>query len=401
MKLPMKSVVAATLLATAIFTSCTNEDPILTQTVQSPGTYTFERNNATSISFSGQTTRIAMAEETFSAMLDPTQTLDGLNDRFAHVQGNPSFTNSSLNSSDKNLRSKVAASADFYAGNTTVSATIRADFDSYLSRQVTEVFPVWNRVATPGNAGNLQQAGGGPIRYVNAKGLQYNQAWAKALIGGLMVDQIANNYVSAAVLDAGTNRADNDSDLLVSGKNYTTMEHYWDEAFGYLYGAEPDITNPVLTVDNFLGQYLGRVERDTDFTGIATTIYDAFKLGRAAIVAKDYALRDQQAQIIQKQLSEIIGIRAVFYLENCKPHLGVDNARAFHALAEGYGFIYSLQFTRKPGTMEPYFTRAEVQVMLDQLMANNGFWDLTIPTIDSMSALIANRFDFTISQASN
>jgi hypothetical protein len=401
MKLPMKSVIAATLLATAIFTSCTNEDPIPTQTVQSPGTYTFERNNATSISFSGQTTRIAMAEETFSAMLDPTQTLDGLNDRFAHVQGNPSFTNSSLNSSDKNLRSKVAASADFYAGNTTVSATIRADFDSYLSRQVTEVFPVWNRVATPGNAGNLQQAGGGPIRYVNAKGLQYNQAWAKALIGGLMVDQIANNYVSAAVLDAGTNRADNDSDLLVSGKNYTTMEHYWDEAFGYLYGAEPDITNPVLTVDNFLGQYLGRVERDTDFTGIATTIYDAFKLGRAAIVAKDYALRDQQAQIIQKQLSEIIGIRAVFYLENCKPHLGVDNARAFHALAEGYGFIYSLQFTRKPGTMEPYFTRAEVQVMLDQLMANNGFWDLTIPTIDSMSALIANRFDFTISQASN
>jgi hypothetical protein len=401
MKLPMKSVIAATLLATAIFTSCTNEDPIPTQTVQSPGTYTFERNNATSISFSGQTTRIAMAEETFSAMLDPTQTLDGLNDRFAHVQGNPSFTNSSLNSSDKNLRSKVAASADFYAGNTTVSATIRADFDSYLSRQVTEVFPVWNRVATPGNAGNLQQAGGGPIRYVNAKGLQYNQAWAKALIGGLMVDQIANNYVSAAVLDAGTNRADNDSDLLVSGKNYTTMEHYWDEAFGYLYGAEPDITNPVLTVDNFLGQYLGRVERDTDFTGIATTIYDAFKLGRAAIVAKDYALRDQQAQIIQKQLSEIIGIRAVFYLENCKPHLGVDNARAFHALAEGYGFIYSLQFTRKPGTMEPYFTRADVQVMLDQLMANNGFWDLTIPTIDSMSALIANRFDFTISQASN
>lgn len=401
MKLPMKSVIAATLLATAIFTSCTNEDPIPTETVQSPGTYTFERNNATSISFSGQTTRIAMAEETFSAMLDPTQTLDGLNDRFAHVQGNPSFTNSSLNSSDKNLRSKVAASADFYAGNTTVSATIRADFDSYLSRQVTEVFPVWNRVATPGNAGNLQQAGGGPIRYVNAKGLQYNQAWAKALIGGLMVDQIANNYVSAAVLDAGTNRADNDSDLLVSGKNYTTMEHYWDEAFGYLYGAEPDITNPVLTVDNFLGQYLGRVERDTDFTGIATTIYDAFKLGRAAIVAKDYALRDQQAQIIQKQLSEIIGIRAVFYLENCKPHLGVDNARAFHALAEGYGFIYSLQFTRKPGTMEPYFTRAEVQVMLDQLMANNGFWDLTIPTIDSMSALIANRFDFTISQASN
>ena len=38
------------------------------------------------------------------------------------------------------------------------------------------------------------------------------------------------------------------------------MEHKWDEAFGYLYGAEEDETAPVLGVDSFLNKYLDKVE---------------------------------------------------------------------------------------------------------------------------------------------
>ncbi len=52
-----------------------------------------------------------------------------------------------------------------------------------------------------------------------------------------MTDQILNNYLSPAVLDAGDNVTKNDNDILADGKDYTTMEHKWDEAFGYLYGA--------------------------------------------------------------------------------------------------------------------------------------------------------------------
>ena len=49
---------------------------------------------------------------------------------------------------------------------------------------------------------------------------------------------------------------------------------------------EEDETAPVLGVDSFLSKYLDKVEGDSDFAGIADDIYDAFKLGRAAIVAK-------------------------------------------------------------------------------------------------------------------
>ena len=38
---------------------------------------------------------------------------------------------------------------------------------------------------------------------------------------------------------------------------------------------------------------------------IAQEIFDAFKLGRAAIVAKDYEVRDQQADIIKEKVLQI------------------------------------------------------------------------------------------------
>ena len=40
----------------------------------------------------------------------------------------------------------------------------------------------------------------------NAGGLEYNQLVNKGLIGALMVDQMLNNYLSAAVLDEADNR---------------------------------------------------------------------------------------------------------------------------------------------------------------------------------------------------
>ena len=71
----------------------------------------------------------------------------------------------------------------------------------------------------------------------------------------------------------------------------TDMEHDWDEAYGYLYGTATNLADPNPTVggdDSFLNKYLGKVNTDTDFSGIADDICNALKLGRAAIVAKDY-----------------------------------------------------------------------------------------------------------------
>ena len=140
------------------------------------------------------------------------------------------------------------------------------------------------------------------------------------------------------------------------------MEHKWDEAYGYVYGASVDPANPNATIgddDSFLNKYVGRVEDDADFTGIADDIYDAFKLGRAAIVAKNYTVRDEQAAILREKISQVIAIRAVYYLQQGKASLEagtVDYASAFHDLSEGFGFVYSLQFTRNSDSTAPYLS---------------------------------------------
>ena len=200
---------------------------------------------------------------------------------------------------------------------------------------------------------------------------------------------------------------DNDSETLVSGKNYTDMEHDWDEAYGYLYGTATNLADPNPTVggdDSFLNKYLGKVNTDTDFSGIADDIYNALKLGRAAIVAKDYNLRNTQADIIRQKVSEVVAIRSVYYLQQAKITLeasgDTDYAAMFHDLSEAYGFIYSLQFTRKPSTTTAFFSRAEVDGFLSQLYGStNGFWDLTPAVLQSISEDIAAKFDFTVGQA--
>ncbi|MEW2922943.1 DUF4856 domain-containing protein [Muricauda sp. ANG21] len=389
-----------------LMASCSNDDsddvdPIIA--IDNPTTYIFERNGESSVSFDGQTTRILMAEEIISKLQDETTTEQILNDMFAHVEGASDFSDADLNASDKSVRSKTAASFDYFSGNATNQALIRADFENWIKTQVDEVYPNWNTAAAAGTAGQI--ADGSSTRYVTAKGLEMNQVFNKSLIGALMVDQILNNYISSNVLDPFEEA--NDAGTLVEGKNYTDMEHDWDEAYGYAFGTAQNLADPRPTIgedDSFLNKYIGRVEGDTDFAGITEDIYQAFKLGRAAIVAKNYTVRNEQAEILRELISEIIGIRAVYYLQQAKNAIDQetpDYGGAFHDLSEGYGFIYSLQFTRKPGTNDPYFTKTEVDAFLADLMDDgaNGLWDVTPATLDAISEAIADEFDFTVAQA--
>ena len=175
------------------------------------------------------------------------------------------------------------------------------------------------------------------------------------------------------------------------------MEHNWDEAYGYLYGTAANKANPNQTIgqdDSFLNDYTGSVNNDSDFTGIAEDIFDAFTVGRAAIVAKAYDLRDQQADIIRENISKVIA------LPDDRSNQSAYGG-AFQNLSEGYGFIYSLRFTRMPGSDQPYFTKPEVDGFLTQLLADgpNGFWDVKETTLDSISEAIAAKFDFTVAEA--
>jgi len=391
------------LIVSVIFQSCSTDDDGVNDVnqVTAPNTYSFLRNGKSTVNFEGQTTRIKMAEELVSSLKDNSSTEIKLDAMFAHVQGENDFNDDNLNLTNKSIRSKIAASADYFSANTTTSNAIKADFDNWIASQASEVFINWNTTASAGQAGQIQQAGGGSIRYINNKGLELNQAFAKGLIGALMMDQILNNYLSPKVLDKGSNLPNNDNGVLEVNQEFTAMEHKWDEAYGYLYGNETDPEVPQLDADQFLSEYLYKLEGDPDFSEIPVTIYNAFKLGRAAIVAKSYTVRDEQAEIIRENLSKIPAVRAVYYLQAGKTNLESDKATAFHALSEAYGFIYSLQFSRMPNSTIPYVTKTEVDGYLAQLMEGNGFWDVTPETLDSISASIAAEFGFTTAQAAN
>ncbi len=386
-----------------VITSCKKDDDTAV-VVNVPATYSFERGGATTVSFSGQTTRINMATELIDAMKDFSVSEETMlemyrNETVAGGDADP-YTDADLNVSTKSVKSKVAASSDFFSANTAESAEIKADFEAWINAQVTEVFPNEQILATSGVAGQI--ADGSSARYVSGKGLEYNQAVNKGLIGALMLDQILNNYISTSVLDAGENVAQNDQGLVEDGSNYTTMEHKWDEAYGYLFGKSTNAADPLATLGegSFLNKYLSRVENDADFTGIAQTVYDAFKLGRAAIVEGAYDVRDEQAEIIRKALSKVIAIRAVYYLQQGKnARIAGNNGTAFHDLSEGYGFVYSLRFTRQTNSSDTYFTGAEVDGYIADLMAGNGFWDVSTETLDNISEAIAAKFDFTVAQA--
>ncbi|WP_299124499.1 DUF4856 domain-containing protein [uncultured Winogradskyella sp.] len=395
-KIPLNLVIVLCL----IMASCSNNDDNSSNDDQLivPSTYQYFRNGSSSINYKKQTDEILMSDAFILSFNDNSSSEPQLNGLFTNT--GDYFSSQALNQSNTSIRENLAVSEDYFGNNMTLSNSIKSDFDGWITKQLSEVFPNWTIDATPGNSGKLAESDGITVKRFNAKGLRYGQVIGKSLVGALMIDQILNDKLSISVLDAGNNRSDNDNGILVPGENYTKMEHLWDEAFGYAYGTD-NALSPQLLQDFFLNKYISRVENDSDFSGIADEIYNAFKLGRAAIVGKDYDLRDQQIEILREKISEIAGIRSVYYLKQGGGNLIANKAKAFDDLSEGYGFIYSLQFTRKPGTSAPYFTKTEVDNFLGQLMVDNGFWDISNETIDEMATSISSRFDFSVEQAEN
>ena len=359
-------------LSGLIFVSCSydrNSDNL--NHIDAPETYKFERNGLTTISYSGQTCRLTMAGEIYNAFKDTSKSIEDINNMFANGTG------FSVELCSKNIRSKTASSA-------TASSTVKPLFDAFIEETVNDVFPRWNSPASIGNSGYITESNG-KKRYVNSKGLELDQAFIKGLIGGLCLDQITNNYLTVGKLDVGNNISDNNNEVLDGDNNYTTMEHYWDEGFGYLYGLETDPENPTYgdNGDILLNKYAGKVNGSDAGQVNMSAVYDAFIAGRTAIVNNDYVKRDLEAAKIKKALDEIIAIRAANYLEAGAEIIANGDARpdAFHDLSEGYGFVLSLQFT-------DFFTNAEVEIFLDQLLEGDGFWKVESSTLNTMAQQI-------------
>ena len=358
-----------------------NQTVIRTVTVEIPYSYEYARNGKSTVSYSGQTARLKMADELYAALNTNTFTKAKLLEMFNDGTG---FSDASLNTSGKKMGNKTAGSQ--YA-----SATVKPMFDAMLTDFADNVIPNWAVDASNGTAGVLTDAT--RTIHVNAKGHEIDQTFIKGIIGGMNLDQIVNNYITPYQLDSGTRIADNNNQVLSSGKDYTDMEHKWDEGFGYLYGQEADATRLDLGLSptgngTTLNKYFKKINASNQ-VGIGLQVFNAFRKGRAYIVANQYDKRDEQATIIKKELSKVIGYKAVDYLNGYMSKIAAGNtADAFHALSEGYGFVMSLQFTND-GTDNPYFTNSEVN---DFLALMDNFWTVQNSDLESIRDEVKAKF---------
>lgn len=371
--------------------SCSSDDDsssINGPEVTAPDTYVFERQGESTVSFGGQTARLEMAASLFNKLNDENVDESALLQMFNDGTGfYPESTITdpvqiaavlALNNAGKKLGNKTAAYGD---------ASVQPKIAGFLTEYANSVSTNFLQNASAGVAGTYVTSSR-TVR-VNGKGMELNQVFAKSLIGALVMDQVAYGYLSEVKIGDGV---DNDASALGAGQ-YTTMEHHFDEGLGYVYGQESDITTAATPQGNgiLFNKYLKKVDADNgEEPGLGMEIYDAFKLGRAAIVAGNSSVRDAQAEIVKTKMSRVILHKAAYYLRDSAAALDateVDYSDYFHSLSEGYGFILSLQFTYDADGMN-YFSHSEVEAMLSTLESGDGFWDRTATELNDMAAQI-------------
>ncbi|WP_028980359.1 DUF4856 domain-containing protein [Sporocytophaga myxococcoides] len=259
--------------------------------------------------------------------------------------------------------------------NVTASSFSQADQESvhmdinWFFTEIAEASKSVAETAEDGKAGKLGNY------LVDENGIEWAQVISKAFIGGLELDYIGN-----VLLDKGL---DANNTELVSGKNYTQLEHNWDEAYGLLtvndiYAATATATDKD-TKESFLGSYVWEYNREG-----FKKIHFAFLKGRAAIINNDKAELRAQAAIIRAEFEKAIASAALGYLEKWKK--GETTAAKAHAIGEGTGFIYSLRFCKVNGADSKFSDD-----ILDGIL-EEGFWKLDNDKINAASDAIKAKF---------
>jgi hypothetical protein len=276
-------------------------------------------------------------------------------------------TGSELNAASVELKSAVASSWE-----STEAANVRAKIETWFD-EIDATSAAVNSTASSGVAGKLGSY------LVDADGIELAQVIQKSLIGALQLDYIGN-----VLLRDGLNA---ENYKLVEGKNYTALEHTWDEAYGlltlnpiYLDGSTNDTRG---TVEFGAGSYIWEYNKEN-----FANIYPAFLRGRIAIVNNDRAEYKKQAKFIRTEFEKTMARAAVGYLTKWKT--GATDAARAHAIGEGLGFIYSLRFC----TVHDVDATFSDGLMNDLIGSENGFWDLTNEKVNTAIDAINAKFNF-------
>ncbi|MFK7847499.1 MAG: DUF4856 domain-containing protein [Rhodothermales bacterium] len=348
--------------------------------IDTPATYAFTRAGTSTVSYSGQVERLDQLEE----IKEYLKTADAggviseqaLLDMFANTGDNGGGRFSF--SSTKQLKNK----------------TFSPDLDALLFE---DLFTDAAKASVDGNAGVLAANGiaglitrevNGSTILVDGNGREFTQLIEKGLMGAVFYNQIFNTYLSDdRTGDAVENTA------LTDGKNYTLMEHHWDEAFGY-WDPPLDFASPWPAErgaeDRFWSHYSNVVDNvASGLLGTNDLIMTAYKEGRAAIVNNDLATKNAQRNALFEHLELVAAATAVHYLNSAIGFLGQgQSGEAFHVLSEVWAFTNAIRYSPRRA-----ISLTEIEEILGtDLGADGNFWNATALGLNTAKSKLVAAF---------
>ncbi len=345
----------AAIATSVIFTSC-SEDGDDQPSYNVPAAYTFEN-----VDYSGQTARMGMLGEMEAYLKTGNngEILDAqvLKDMYANA--NAPFADASLNTSGKQLKDKTIITA-------------QPVFENYFDAVATASQSA-GAAATNGTAGLLTTTDN-KTYLLDASGIEYTQVIAKGLMGAVFYNQAVEGYLSDAKIGPAV-----DNTTVTPGKG-TTMEHHWDEAFGY-FGAPADF--PANTTNlKYWASYSNKVNPVLNSN---KTIMDAFIKGRAAISAKDMVAKDAAVATIRTEWERLVAASAIHELNAAKANIA-DQAKKSHYLSEAIGFVMGLKYKTD---------RKLTNAQYDEVMAKIGtnLWNTTGTDIAAAIDILSTAYE--------
>ncbi len=232
--------------------------------------------------------------------------------------------------------------------------------------------------AENGKAGRLDKSEGKTYLF-NDKGIEPAQLIEKGLMGACFYYQATgiDGYLS---LTSGGLLADNSANA--EGKDYTDLQHHWDEAFGY-FGAPTTFKSSATDGAKYHAKY--SLKGESGNMEIADNIMKAFYLGRKAIDNKDLTTAKTQALEVKKQWELAIVAAGIYYLNDAAGDSFSNDAARMHSLSEAYAFIWSLNFNE-----DKKITAAQVTEVLDML--GDNFWTIEKSKIEAASKKLAEIY---------
>ncbi len=348
-----------------VFTSCNkDDDPIIDDPDYIiPTTYDF-----INVDYSGQTQRISMLAEMKAYMKSANTSgtaldADKLTAMYTNDVANAGWAGTYEDS--KQMRGKTFE-------------PVQAIFDDLLIDLAVASQSTFAGVE--GTAGVVTSGDGAKNYLLNEKGIELGQVIEKSLMGALLYYQSSGVYFEPGKIDT-------DNETVTDGKG-TSMEHAFDEAFGY-FGVPVDFPT---NTDNvvFWGDYCNN--RNPVLTDINKTIMDGFLKGRAAISGKDLTARDEAIEAVRNGWELVIVTTAIHYLNSGLENLSDDALRA-HALSEAIGFVYSLQFSPTKT-----ITNSQIEELLTLIggtsdIRDSDLYNVTESNIQSAKDKLADWYD--------